>query len=58
MAGYSHKPASEAVSPAGLANDSPLFSRRTILMEAERLNQLVNLVDDLRRRLTELRGYL
>jgi hypothetical protein len=27
-------------------------------MEAERLNSLVNLVDDLHRRLVELRGYL
>lgn len=27
-------------------------------MEAERLNSLVNLVDDLRKRLVELRGYL
>jgi len=27
-------------------------------MEAERLNQLTNLIDDLRERLVELRGYL
>jgi hypothetical protein len=27
-------------------------------MEAERLNQLVSLIEDLRRRLVELRGYL
>jgi hypothetical protein len=35
-----------------------LTPRITTPMEAERLNQLESLIDDLRRRVEELRGYL